>query len=92
MYPADGYQAVASPPVLGWLPYQGALSYHVQISRRPDASFESLLVDEAPALSINYVPWQGQPDRHAVGQLLVARTPESSPGTPIGDLERRPTL
>jgi len=85
MYPADGYQAVASPPVLGWLPYEGAASYHVQISRRPDASFESLVIDEAHALSINYVPWQERLTDMPPGSYWWRVRPESSPGTPIGD-------
>ncbi len=85
IYPADGYQAVASPPVLGWLPYQGAASYHVQISRRPDAAFESQLVDEAHALSINFVPWQERLTDMPPGSYWWRVRPESSPGTPIGN-------
>ena len=53
IYPRNGYQAVASPPVLGWLPVlvngtQDASNYHVQVSRTPDFTD---IVDEAyPAL------------------------------------------
>ena len=58
--PQDGYQAVATPPVLGWLPVvvngQPAANYHVQIS--PNPSF-TVLADEAYPQFVNYVPWQG---------------------------------
>ena len=61
-YPRNGYQAVGSPPVLGWLPVvangtQAANNYHVQISRTPDFT---AIVDEAYPQFVNYVPWQGR--------------------------------
>ena len=60
-FPRNGYQAVASPPVLGWLPVvidgTQAANYHVQISRTPDFS---AIVDEAYPQFVNYVPWQGR--------------------------------
>ena len=45
------------PPVLGWLPVTGTLSYRVQVAR--DAAFTEI-VDEAVAQFVNYVPWQGR--------------------------------
>lgn len=59
-FPRDGYQAVAAPPMLGWLPVvtggSAAYNYHVQISRTPDFT---LIVDEAYPQFVNYMPWQG---------------------------------
>lgn len=85
IYPADGYQAVAAPPVLGWLPYAGAAAYQVQISRRPDAGFDAHIVDEAHALSINYVPWQERLTDMPPGSYWWRVRPEQAPGAPIGE-------
>ncbi len=57
IYPADGFEAVEAPPVLGWLPVAGANSYRVQVAR--DDTFTDI-VDEALAQFVNYVPWQGR--------------------------------
>lgn len=50
IYPRDGYQAAASPPMLGLLPVvvdgANAYNYHVQISRNHDFT---AIVDEAYA-------------------------------------------
>lgn len=58
IYPADGFEAVGSPPALGWLPVNGAGHYRLQISR--DRDFTDLVEDVQPQF-VNYVPWQGQP-------------------------------
>lgn len=57
IYPADGFEAVASPPALGWLPVSGAGQYRLQISR--DRDFNDVVEDVQPQF-VNYVPWQGQ--------------------------------
>jgi hypothetical protein len=57
IYPADNFEAVEVPPVLGWLPVTGSQSYRVQVAR--DANFNEI-VDEAVAQFVNYVPWQGR--------------------------------
>ena len=55
IHPAAGFEAVGTPPVLGWLPITGTLSYEVQVSR--DRAF-SQVVDEAETATVNFVPWQ----------------------------------
>lgn len=85
IYPADGFQAVGNPPVLGWLPFEGATSYHVQVGRRPDAFSEPFIVDEARALSINYVPWQERLTDMPSGSYWWRVRPESSPNVSLGD-------
>jgi hypothetical protein len=57
IHPADGFEAVGTPPVLGWLPVSGATSYEVQVSR--DQAF-SQVVDAAETATVNFVPWQGK--------------------------------
>ncbi len=57
IYPANGFEAVEAPPVLGWQPVAGTNSYRVQVAR--DAGFNEI-VDEAVAQFVNYVPWQGR--------------------------------
>ena len=57
IYPADRFEAVEAPPVLGWLPVAGTNTYRVQVAR--DATF-SEIVDETVAQFVNYVPWQGR--------------------------------
>ena len=56
-YPADNFEAVGDPPVLGWLPVNGANNYKVEISR--DRTFTSIDERASPQFN-NYVPWQGQ--------------------------------
>ena len=55
IHPADGFEAVGTPPVLGWLPVTGATLYEVQVSR--DRAF-SQVVDAAETATVNFVPWQ----------------------------------
>jgi len=57
IHPAGGFEAVGTPPVLGWLPVTGAASYEVQISRDP--AFTQV-VDQAETATVNFVPWQGR--------------------------------
>jgi hypothetical protein len=86
MYPRDGYQAVGSPPVLGWQPVvadnQAAANYHVQISRTPDFG---MVMDEAYPRFANYVPWQGRSTDMPPGVYYWRVRAESSPDSPIGD-------
>ena len=81
-YPADGYEAVQLPPVLGWLPVAGAERYRVQIARNRD--FHPV-ADEALAAHLNYVPWQGQLTAMPYGTYWWRVLAENSDGQPIGD-------
>ncbi|MBK8047263.1 MAG: hypothetical protein IPK16_09165 [Anaerolineales bacterium] len=67
-YPADGYEAVGTPPVLGWLPVtrtgQYAGSYRVQVSRNPGFTD---LVNNVSVPYINFVPWQGHDGPMPIG-------------------------
>ncbi len=86
-YPRDGYQAVGSPPVLGWLPVltngvQTANNYHVQISRTPEFT---AIVDEAYPQFVNYVPWQGRDTEMAPGVYWWRVRAENGQDAPIGD-------
>jgi hypothetical protein len=87
IYPRNGYQAVASPPVLGWLPVlvngtQDASNYHVQVSRTPDFTD---IVDEAYPRFVNYVPWQGRNTDMPPGVYWWRVRAEGSPGVAVGD-------
>jgi len=70
IFPRDAYHAVASPPMLGWLPVVidgvDAYNYHVQISRTSDFS---LIVDEAYPQFVNYAPWQGKETDNALSEM-----------------------
>lgn len=70
IYPANGFEAVEAPPVLGWLPVTGTTGYRVQVAR--DAAF-SEVVDEAVARFVNYVPWQGQESALTASRAPTAR-------------------
>ena len=82
IYPADGFVAVAQPPVLGWLPVTGAAHYHVEIADDPDFSH---VVDAAVADAVNYAPWQGQLQRMPYGAYWWRVRAENASHTPIGD-------
>jgi hypothetical protein len=87
IYPRDGYQAVGSPPVLGWQPVvvdgQDAHHYRVQISRTPDFSS---VVDEALPRFVNYVPWQGRESEDMPPGMYWWRVrAENSAGTAMGN-------
>lgn len=84
IFPRDGYQTVASPPMLGWLPValngSDAYNYHVQISRTPDFS---AIVDEAYPQFVNYAPWQGRLDDMPPGSYWWRVRAESSPNVEL---------
>ena len=82
IYPADAAEAVESAPVLGWMPVNGAASYRVQISR--DAAFTKI-VDEAEALFVNYVPWQGRTEQIPYGTFWWRIRAQDASRTPFGD-------
>ena len=75
--PADGYEAVGIPPILGWLPITDTLSYRVQISR--DRGFTQI-VDEAVTQAVNCVPWQGQLTSMPFGTYWWRVRPEDPTG------------
>jgi len=82
IYPDDGFEAVAQPPVLGWLPITGTTHYRVQVAR--DEAFTTI-VDEAAALSVNYVPWQGRLTAMPFGAYWWRVRGEDAGGNPVGD-------
>ncbi|RIK28403.1 MAG: hypothetical protein DCC55_38720, partial [Chloroflexi bacterium] len=82
IYPDDAFETVEVPPVLGWLPVEGATLYRVQVSR--DAGFTNI-VDEAEAQFLNYVPWQNRSEAIPFGTYWWRVRAESAPGVPIGD-------
>ena len=81
IYPADGFVAVAQPPVLGWQPVTGATHYHVEIAEVSDFSH---LVDTAVAHAVNYVPWQGRLQRMPYGAYWWRVRAEDASHSPIG--------
>jgi hypothetical protein len=85
IYPDDGFEAVAQPPVLGWLPITGTTHYRVQVAR--DAAFTTI-VDEAAALSVNYVPWQGRLTAMPFGAYWWRVRGEDASNNPVGDWSR----
>jgi hypothetical protein len=82
IYPDDGFEAVQTPPVLGWRPVAGATLYRVQVAR--DAAFTTI-IDEALATHLNYVPWQGRLDAMPYGSYWWRLRGEDSANTPVGD-------
>lgn len=81
MYPADSFETVDTPPVLGWQPVPGANNYHIQISANRDFT---AVIDEDQPQFINYVPWQGHPDALPIGTYWWRVQAESKPGVPLG--------
>ncbi|HHY55650.1 MAG TPA: hypothetical protein GYA08_09455 [Chloroflexi bacterium] len=81
IFPADGFEAVKQPPVLGWLPVNGAAHYRVEVAR--DAAFTQI-VDAALAQSVRYVPWQAQLTAMPFGAYWWRVRAEDSANTPIG--------
>lgn len=80
--PADDFEAVAAPPVLGWLPVEDAHHYQVEVSR--DADFNQI-VDSAEAQSVYYVPWQDEQEPMPFGAYWWRVRAEDQTGTQIGD-------
>jgi len=81
VHPADGFEAVETPPVLSWLEIGGASRYRVQIAR--DAGFAQI-VDEALATHLHYVPWQGKLTAMPYGSYWWRLRGETAGGDPIG--------
>ena len=81
IYPADAFEAVQMPPVLGWLPVTGAAHYRVQVAR--DSGFTSV-VDDAQPQSVNYVPWQGRLTAMPYGMYWWRVRAEDGANNPIG--------
>ena len=59
LYPADRFEAVDGPPVLGWKPVISASHYRVQISRGETFAGPDILEEAQPTVP-NYSPWQGR--------------------------------
>lgn len=81
IYPRDGFEAAGHPPILGWLPVNGAIRYRVQIAA--DRSFTEI-VDEATAQFVNYVPWQGKLTQMPYGAYWWRVHGEDAGGNPVG--------
>ena len=81
IYPSNGFEAVDTPPVLGWQPVQGAVSYRVEISRDPQFA---TIVDAAEPQFVNYVPWQGRRERMPNGMYWWRVRAESAAGVALG--------
>jgi len=82
IYPGAGFEAVGAAPVLGWQPVTDANYYRVEISRDP--SF-TMIVDQAEAQFVNYVPWQGRQEPMPFGTYWWRVRAESAPGVALGD-------
>ncbi len=80
IYPADRFDAVGDPPVLGWLPMTGAARYRVQVAA--DAAFTQI-VDDNIVTGVNYVPWQGRLARMPVGAWWWRMQPLDAANNPI---------
>lgn len=84
IYPQDGMRVVETPPVLGWLPVNGASNYAVQIARRPDFA-AGAIVDSAQPQFVNYAPWQGRTVAMPAGAYWWRVRAESAPGVALGE-------
>jgi len=82
VYPANNFDAVDAPPVLGWQPVNGASNYRVQISNNRDFT---AIVDEAQPQFINYVPWQGRHAKMPFGTYWWRVQAENAPGVVLND-------
>ncbi|HRW04772.1 MAG TPA: SdrD B-like domain-containing protein [Caldilineaceae bacterium] len=81
IFPADGFEAVETPPILGWSPIAGAAHYHLQIAK--DLNFNELVEDVNPQF-VNYAPWQGRRLSMPMGTYYWRVRAESAPDVPIG--------
>ncbi|MEZ4673542.1 MAG: SdrD B-like domain-containing protein [Caldilineaceae bacterium] len=81
VFPADGFEAIESPPILGWSPIQGATHYRLQVSK--DVNFNEILEDVMPQF-VNYAPWQGRRTAMPMGTYYWRVRAESAPGIPLG--------
>jgi len=82
IFPADATETVTVPPLLGWLPVDGANNYHVQISK--DRAFTQI-VDETLPQFVNYAPWQGRQSLMPAGTYFWRVRAESAPNVAAGD-------
>jgi len=81
IFPADSFEAVGVPPVLGWSPLEGATHYRLQVAK--DANFNDLVEDVMPQF-VNYAPWQGRRLNMPMGTYYWRVRAESAPNVPIG--------
>ncbi len=81
IYPADRFDAVGDPPVLGWLPVTGASRYRVQVAADPGFT---TVADENIVTGVNYVPWQGRLDRMPNGAWWWRVQPLNEANAPVG--------
>jgi hypothetical protein len=81
-YPADGFEAVAVAPVLGWLPVNGASHYRLEVSR--NRNFINPVEVVHPQF-INYTPWQGKRAPIPFGTYWWRVRAESALDVPLGD-------
>lgn len=81
IYPRDAWESVISPPLLGWLPVEGAANYRVQIGADPNFN---TIVDEAAPQFVNYAPWQGRLISMPAGAYWWRVRAESAPNVPLG--------
>lgn len=84
IHPADGFEAVAIAPVLGWLPVVNAARYEVQISRGPAFRADALL-EQANALYPYYVPGQNQKTALGFGTYWWRVRAIDGGNNPLGD-------
>lgn len=80
--PADRFETVDIPPVLGWLPVQGAAAYAVEVSR--DADFTDV-VDSGSTPFLHFVPWQGRKEDMPAGAYWWRVQAQDAGGAPVGD-------
>lgn len=80
--PANGFEAVDTAPVLGWLPVTEAARYRVQVSRTRNFS---AIADEALAQFPNYVPWQGRQAPIPFGVFWWRVRAERANGSALGE-------
>lgn len=80
--PPDRFETVDVPPVLGWLPVQGAADYAVEVST--DADFTDV-VDSGSTPFLHFVPWQGRKEDMPFGAYWWRVQARDASGAPIGD-------
>jgi hypothetical protein len=81
IYPRDAFESMISPPLLGWLPVDGAANYRVQIASDPNFN---TIVDEAAPQFVNYAPWQGRFTTMPFGAYWWRVRAESAPNVALG--------
>ncbi len=81
IFPVSGFNAVTTPPLLGWSPVTAAQNYRLQISK--DANFDTIVEDVYPQY-VNHAPWQGQRIPMPMGTYYWRVRAESAPGVALG--------